>query len=809
MRRGDYAYQNGLILGAHEECVARGADLYCFAGGVLTAPDDPAKTVYDLAGADDLDGVIMVPGTMGGAEGTPELERLLQRLGRRLCMVGWRYAGCPSVFVDNRSGMRELARHLLVDHGRRRIAFINGPSREGQERFDGYRQALTDVGLTVDEALVHCGDFGLGGGHDAVAKLFDRRELGVDAIVAANDWMALGAFQALEARGLSVPDDVALAGFDDIEQARFLTPPLSSIRQSPRQLGIEAARLLLTGGHLAGAPPQIRVEPTVQLRQSCGCFPRAATADVAFSAPSGSLEERLAESRRRLVQTLADTAPTLEGALQGDWAEQLIEALYSDLRGSSSEAFSQVLAGLIHDTARLGNITAWHYPLCQLRLEAASELAGFIGPWLRAETLFEWAHIAIGTEAEKVQARRRLEREEMLRSLEWIGVAVRTALDLPTLGASLAARLPKLGIPSCYVLSQPHPDAEARLIIAYERERGLSVPADEAPFRTGEIVPSQHAPPRRHTMIVQPLFFKQQTQGFCAMEVGPHDFSPYIHIPELVSTALKAAELSRATIEEGTRRERAEQARMAQELEIATRIQVGVLPKDRQVPGLQIAASMLPATEVGGDYFDILPLADGCWLGIGDVTGHGLRSGIIMLMIQSIVAATIRTRPNAAPSEVWAALNHVLCDNVRTRLEQDEHATLSLVRYQADGRLLHAGAHEDLIIYRRQTRRCELLPTEGVWVGVRTELPEGTTVDSECRLHPGDVLVLYTDGILEAMDDRREQFGIARLCAAIEAAAEGSVEDIRDRVLSDVGAWMATQADDITLLVARYSGGQE
>ena len=97
-----------------------------------------------------------------------------------------------------------------------------------------------------DESLVIRGDFRFSAGQDAVAKLFDHGAR-CDAIVAANDWMALGALEALRARGIRVPEDVAVVGFDDIDEARFATPPLTTVRQAPRQLGIEAVRLVLDG----------------------------------------------------------------------------------------------------------------------------------------------------------------------------------------------------------------------------------------------------------------------------------------------------------------------------------------------------------------------------------------------------------------------------------------------------------------------------------------------------------------------------------------------------------------------------------
>ena len=245
---------------------------------------------------------------------------------------------------------------------------------------------------------------------------------------------------------------------------------------------------------------------------------------------------------------------------------------------------------------------------------------------------------------------------------------------------------------------------------------------------------------------------------------------------------------------------------MSQELEIAARIQTGILPRQPSVPGLEIATGMRPATEVGGDYFDILPCPDGCWLGIGDVAGHGLHTGLVMLMIQSIVAATTHVSPNVTPSQAWLVLNTVLHENVRRRLQRDEHATLTLLRYHRDGRLDFAGAHEDLVLYRARLGTCERLPTPGLWAGILAQPPPNSIQDGTCQLEPGDVLLLYTDGLIESRNSELGQYGIDRLCSGLESVAQHSVAEIRDHILSDLGAWTTQQRDDLTLVVLRYRG---
>jgi sigma-B regulation protein RsbU (phosphoserine phosphatase) len=248
-----------------------------------------------------------------------------------------------------------------------------------------------------------------------------------------------------------------------------------------------------------------------------------------------------------------------------------------------------------------------------------------------------------------------------------------------------------------------------------------------------------------------------------------------------------------------------EKERLMREMEIARRIQTSILPGALEVPGLDIAATMLPATEVGGDYYDVVPVDGGCWLGIGDVAGHGLGSGLVMLMIQSGLAALTREAPDASPRELLRVLNQMLYDNVRKRLGQQEHATLSLLRYRNDGQFTYAGAHEEFIVWRAQEQRCELIATRGIWMAAIPNIPR-TMIDQRFRLLPDDVLVLYTDGVIEATNQHRKQLGVERICDALAQVHSQPVEAIRDHLMSVVKNWMSRQDDDITFLIARYRG---
>jgi urease gamma subunit len=243
--------------------------------------------------------------------------------------------------------------------------------------------------------------------------------------------------------------------------------------------------------------------------------------------------------------------------------------------------------------------------------------------------------------------------------------------------------------------------------------------------------------------------------------------------------------------------------RLERELEIGARIQTCILPKRILVPGLDVASQMRPATEVGGDYYDIVPASDGCWIGIGDVAGHGLTSGLVMLMAQSAIYALVNSVGTLSPREILCDANRLLYENIRHRLGQDQFVTLSLLRYFRDGRVSFAGAHEDMIVYRADSGKCEVIETEGAWLGVKADIAEQTR-DRTLQLRDRDVIVLYTDGITEAMDKGGKQLGLPRLVEIVERNGELPVGELLDSIIREVDAWMDIQSDDVTALVVRY-----
>lgn len=282
----------------------------------------------------------------------------------------------------------------------------------------------------------------------------------------------------------------------------------------------------------------------------------------------------------------------------------------------------------------------------------------------------------------------------------------------------------------------------------------------------------------------------------------------YEELEERVKDRTHRLEQSLRTIQENQAKlieaeRRAAVAHLESELAIARRIQTSILPRQLSVSGMEIAAVMRTATEVGGDYYDILPSDDGgCWVGIGDVSGHGLDAGLVMLMVQSGLAALMRGDARIDPASLLCIVNRAIYDNVRCRLQRDDYVTLSLLRFFPDGRFRVAGAHEDIVIWRAQSGRCESMVTSGTWVGIVKDI-ESATRSQDGYLSDGDVMVLFTDGIIEARRDDDEQLGIAPFLDIVSQAHAEPAAELCRRIVERAQAWSTEQQDDQTVVVLR------
>ena len=237
------------------------------------------------------------------------------------------------------------------------------------------------------------------------------------------------------------------------------------------------------------------------------------------------------------------------------------------------------------------------------------------------------------------------------------------------------------------------------------------------------------------------------------------------------------------------------------EMELAKRIQTALLPQKQKIKGYEIAAIMMPAKEVGGDYYDIIETPnDDKWLTIGDVSGHGVDSGLVMMMAQTSIMSKVINNGSCGPAELLNSVNAIVRENI-SRLGSDHYMTLMAIHINGT-ELTIAGKHQDLIVYRAATNKVETFSIPGTWLGITDDI-QNHLKEVKVKLESGDVVLLFTDGITEATNAKGEMYGQVRLQQALNKYADFSVTKIRDKIIEEVMSFQETQSDDITLAVMK------
>jgi DNA-binding LacI/PurR family transcriptional regulator/serine phosphatase RsbU (regulator of sigma subunit) len=803
------SYQAGLIRAVERASKAKGVSLLILAGRALHAPsagDATQNKIYELLKADNVDGIILVAGCMSCASGAVALSDYCARYRPiPVCSIGVELQNVPSLIISNEQGSRAIVEHLIECHGAKRFAYIGGPAanREAADRYAGYVAALTHHGLVADDNLVEHGDFTMPAGVAAMKEIL-LRSTNFDAVVAANDYMAIGATEALRNEGLRVPDDVLIVGFDDAPFSRFALPSLTTVRQPLDAIARKAVDWLTQAAAGQPLPAVAQIDVDLVTRQSCGCGLISTRRYQTLPPENSRQDTALAIIRHRepllhLLHTNVGVPPeTFAG-----WAGRLLDALHAELT-SSPGRFLTVLNALLEEAQPHSDFVDELSKVVSLLRGEVRRLRPLNDVALELEHLWHGAQIAVGNAATNAQGREKIELQVVIDAVRVGFERVGTALSRPTLRQAILGMLPDVAIrrASISLLDEEKPNRLVPFVTVIDGSASL-IPGATG-FPVNELVPPGFFRPERHAHVMLPLSFESDFFGIMVMEYTTNE-TVYGLLRDHISSALKGGMLHRNALRQAALRERAERDHLDQEAKIAERIQTAILPRAVQVDGFEIATKMLPAADVGGDYYDTIPFANGCWVGIGDVTGHGLVAGLIMLMLQGMVAAMIQREPNASPSEIVTSLNRSLYENIRNRLSRDDHVTFTLLRCDRDGRVTLAGVHEDIVVWRAKSCTVETMRAPGFWTGALPDVSD-VTADGVTQLEIGDLLVLYTDGVTEAMNELGEQFELARLCHLVAAEATLPADVICGAIVNAVEQWQARQIDDISVVVIRYTG---
>jgi DNA-binding LacI/PurR family transcriptional regulator/signal transduction histidine kinase len=522
-----------------------------------TVRDETADDLFDLVQPDCVDGLIAVSTSLFFATSPGLAERRLASLARLPVVSFSERVGQVRLRIDNASGIARHVEHLARDHGRRRIAFLSGPPRLGDaaERLQGYREGLARVGLPFDPQLVLEADFTRRSTRDAFHRL-DRAPVEFEALVAANDAMALAAMDELRRRGRQVPQDVAVCGFDDIPDAASTDLPLTTLRQPLEEMGREAVRQVLALIRGEAVPSEIVFPTQLVIRRTCGCshLPVSRGPPVPVTGP-GPLAEAL-------ERELPELGPRIGAS---SWAAPLAGGLYAAVGAGDARPWIAALEQLLRTgLARVPEPEVWLRVLWLLVTWARGDLPA--EQRARLADLHAEANALVAAMAVRTQVARRILREEEDRVFRWLVQPF--PHDEDTFLENLVHQLQLLGVGSFFFsrfLDAGH--EQAALVAHFDADGIAELEEPPAPFAPRRLIPGRFGDRRRRSHAVLPVAAPDGLVGFALCELGSLSDIAYEIITHEMSTVLSVNGLVAAVREQ--QRQLLETARQAGMAEVA------------------------------------------------------------------------------------------------------------------------------------------------------------------------------------------------------------------------------------------------
>jgi len=535
---------------AQEDC-----DLVSFNVGEI-ASSDPKKFLRNacvgLVPSAQLDALVVLSPVFSNSASRELMESALAKLGPiPLITVGFSIPGHPSILVDNREGMAALVEHLVLVHRRRNLVFLGGPAcnPDAFERREAYFGVLKAQRIPIDPRRELSGEFDFGIAQAAVRDFLETG-LPVDGIVSANDEMAMAAMEALRERGLRIPDDVSVVGFDDIDDSRWAYPALSTVHQPMMEQGVEAVRIALDLLEGRASAETLNPRSVPVFRDSCGCRSEAIQAvrkhrgesscSIVDSATFGSAEHL--DAVRDKTSWMIPTPRLAEAIVQ------LVESLARDCLEGTDEETLRTFRFLIDVGSRPAD-SAEHWQMFISNLRAASM------PFLQNDHamaqefdgILHLLRLVIHERSYQQFGHRMLQSQRGARDVHEVGHSLASARDENEISEILAAKAKLLKISSIHLLLRDPavPEGTFRLQLSIQKGVRRELP------RCGELMSFADFSRKivresalRSEVVVEPLHFQGVQLGVVSLELAARRGMLLDSLRGLVSASLYSTDLA-------------------------------------------------------------------------------------------------------------------------------------------------------------------------------------------------------------------------------------------------------------------------
>lgn len=555
--------------GIQEATRKQGQNLVVFRGGQLGK--DHGAAIYELVN-DNYHGVI----TWASSDSDDFTNSYYKRYAPvPVVTLTLQIPGFPVVTTDSYAGMRSLVEHMIKVHNKKKIAFVRGPEAHvlARERYQAYLDVLKENGLPAEDLLVSpCCTWDKAKGGEMVTLFLEERKLvpgkDIDALICVNDNIAIGALEALQKRGLRVPEDLAVTGCNDSIDAKATMPPITTIG-FPNDEQIATALDLVNQTNSGQKPVELtKLSGRIVIGQSCGCPSHRvglAASGLSSIGQKSSLATRLGQLLRTFLPASSKSIATSMKAtilehldasrLREDEllaiAEKMLKAFRQELGwGSHHGAFKAAISEAVKAfSVERVPIDFLHDYISIMRRRSLPSLWRR-GRLLKAEDIWAQGRVLLSEEASRLRLAANLKSAAQERAVGQLGAKLVSTQGTSAILKIIQQDLPKLGIPLFYLALYEYEKGADRkkisprikVLTAYDSTGEIKLEGKQALLEASALIPSIVSKGAScPSLVVQPLHSNETQLGFAVFGIGPADGAVYDSIKIQLSSALYGA----------------------------------------------------------------------------------------------------------------------------------------------------------------------------------------------------------------------------------------------------------------------------
>ncbi len=788
-------WSKSLWIGLIKACKENNVNLISYIGGELDSPVgtiSQKNMVYDLIDNDYHDGAIIWSGCMNWYITKEKNDAFVKQfLPLPIVTLEVPTDGVPCINHSSKKNMRDLFAHLIEVHGKKRIAYIKGLKNHliAIDRYNAYLSALKEFGIPFDKNNVSKHLDTTVNMDDDINELIDRTEGNIDAILCHNDLIAIPTISLLQKRGIRVPEDIFVTGYDGISISRINNPPITSVKYPHEKMGkvsMETILKIIDGQSISF---NINLEGTFVIRDSCGC-------------ESKSIKKLTLNKNTKInkIEKIVNEAGTLYNLLDKDWADNLRKSFFNYFKNKEKNSYFHDLKKYITQTeSDVKNIPLWQNIITEFWHQAKTDSMVQETHLRDLDFIIQKSRLLVSEISARVQAHSEYDANELKSKVNDIGQKFSTTLDLPLLLDAIAEDLPKIGIPCCYIslFTDANNLDEACLIMAYDSNGIKQIDPDSMTFKSKMLIPSKIQFEDNHSLLVLPLYFNEEKIGFIIFGVGPHDPDIYEILSNRISSSINRASLVNK-INTNSKMLKESLNKINKELETAKNVQMAILPKNlNEVYCEKIVTYFKTSGFIGGDIYDVkrIGLNKYAFL-VADVSGHGIPAALYSFLTKNSFSRN--SNPKSTPEKILFNMNN----DIEKDITGGNFVTAFIGILDSEKMEFEysSAGHPATLLLRKNKSSVNRLYCENAFLGL---IENFEYTGDKVKVDSGDRIIIYSDGLIEAVDKNRKMFDIKNVEQQLFSNRSKSLKESADDLINSFNVFTDYQElqDDVTFIL--------